>query len=695
MKLVRAGVKPLVTLTTTVLASAPVWIFAQEAGNGPELVSLFAQPEGVSATNPAVDPMRIPERMKGKVVLRAPASAPEIDPALEPPPVDLTQRSFAVDAIPVLDGADVNAEHLSQVMEPWSGKALSFDEFQMAANDLLRFLRENGHPDAVLRFSQMQFMENQQVAVAIEGLKPLEPYQDATPKIQVAGFDVNGVTRLTKAEVAEHMAQWSERELTVEQLGEAAESLARLLRDRGYALAQAWLPPQEIQNGIVRVDVLEGVVDEMSGTAGLTVTGDDARLKTEVAQEYLAEAVKPGEPLDVESLEAKVRLLNDLPGVKRVQTDLKPGTQPGTTQVVAQVEDDDLVNVLLTADNHGSEYAGAERLSANINLNSPSGNGEQFFANLTEADASRSYKLGAHAPVGHSGLRLGVSYSAMQVDFDLEQGFSVPINIASDSRAASLFASYPLKRSAQTNMDLYASLDFKNYQNSILYGAVENDRDITSASLGFSGDHIDQFNGQTRWGLTLTQGSVGLEEGSSYQFNDAQGAQTEGSYTKLNYSLERAQALPMDGLFLNIGLNGQWASGNLDSAEKFQLGGPNGVRAWPVGEGIGDNGWVANLELRKILAQPAWGRIEAFGFYDVGGITQYADLNSGVVYDGPNDYTLDGYGAGLSVTYGESGTVELVYAHKGGDNPNPTPEGTDSDGKSDQGRIWLTGKILF
>ncbi len=695
MKFVRAGIKPLVTLTTTVLAAAPMWLLAQEVDAEPQLVSLFAQPGGSSVTNPASDPMRIPERMKGKVVLRAPAAAPKIDPAIEPPPVDLTQRSFAVEAIPVLEGADVNVEHLAQVMEPWRGKTLSFDEFQLAASDLLKFLRENGHPDAVLRFSQMQFMENQQVAVAIEGLKPVAPYQDATPKIQVAGFEVNGVTLLSEAEVAEHMAQWSDRDLTVEELGEAAESLARLLRDRGYALAQAWLPPQEIRNGIVKVDVLEGVVDEMSGDNGLTVASEDARLKTEVAQAYLAEAVKPGEPLDVAALEEQVRLLNDLPGVKRVQTDLKPGSQPGTTQVMAQVEDDDLVNVLLTADNHGSIYSGADRLGANINLNSPSGHGEQIFLNLTEAEYSSSYKVGGHFPVGHSGLRLGLSYAAMSVDFDLEQGFSVPINIASDSSAASLFASYPLQRSAQTNMDLYASLDFKNYQNSILYGAVENDRDITSASLGFSGDHIDRFSGQTRWGLTLTQGDVGLVEGSSYQFNDAQGAQTEGSFTKINYSLQRYQSLPLDGLFFNASLNGQWASGNLDSAEKFQLGGPDGVRAWPVGEGIGDNGWVANLELRQILAQPDWGRVEAFGFYDAGGITQYADLNPGIVYDGPNSYTLKGYGAGLSLTYGESGNLQLVYAHKSGENPNPTPEGTDSDGKNDQGRLWLIGKILF
>lgn len=691
MKAVRAGMKPLFCLTTTVLAVAPVSLVAQSVESELKLVSVFAQPEA-EANN---DPLRIPQRMKGKMVLRAPAAAPNIDPEMQPPPVNLVQRTFALDAIPLLDGADVNLEHLQQVMAPWRDKQLSFDEFQLAANDLLVFLRENGHPDAVLRFSKMQFMEDQRVAVAIEGLKPVTPYQDATPKIQVASFDVQGVTLLSQAEVAQHMTQWSSRELTLEQLGEATESLAQLLRDQGYALAQAWLPPQDIQNGVVRVEVLEGVVDGESGINGLTLAEDSARLRTDVASAYLSSAVKPGKPLNIDALESQVRLLNDLPGVKRVQTDLKPGTLPGTTQVVAQVEDDDLVNLLLTADNHGSRYSGADRQSANINLNSPTGYGEQVFANLTQSSKTDSYKVGAHLPIGYSGLRMGVSYAAMDVDFDLAQGLSVPINIASESSAASVFASYPLQRSAQTNMDLFASVDLKNYKNSILFGAIENDRDITSASVGFSGDHIDRFSGQSRLGLTLTQGKVGLKSGSAYDYSDSLGAKTKGAFTKLNYSLQRFQSLPVGGLFFNSSLNGQWANGNLDSAEKFQLGGPEGVRAWAVGEGIGDNGWIANLELRKTLLQPDWGRIDAFGFYDIGAITQYAKPSSSIVYDGPNHYTLDGYGAGLNLAYGQKGSVELVYAQKARSNPNPTSDGMDSDGKNDQGRLWLTGKMLF
>jgi hemolysin activation/secretion protein len=52
------------------------------------------------------------------------------------------------------------------------------------------------------------------------------------------------------------------------------------------------------------------------------------------------------------------------------------------------------------------------------------------------------------------------------------------------------------------------------------------------------------------------------------------------------------------GFTLYASFSGQRASKNLDSSEEFFLGGPNGVRAYPQGEGAGDEGWLSRLELR-------------------------------------------------------------------------------------------------
>jgi hemolysin activation/secretion protein len=92
-----------------------------------------------------------------------------------------------------------------------------------------------------------------------------------------------------------------------------------------------------------------------------------------------------------------------------------------------------------------------------------------------------------------------------------------------------------------------------------------------------------------------------------------------------------------------VSLSGQIAGKNLDSSEQFALGGPNGVRAYPQGEGIGDEGYLANLELRHGLTN----NLQALLFYDVGSTTVNRD-----VFGPPsaNTRNLAGAGVGLRAT---------------------------------------------
>jgi hypothetical protein len=84
----------------------------------------------------------------------------------------------------------------------------------------------------------------------------------------------------------------------------------------------------------------------------------------------------------------------------------------------------------------------------------------------------------------------------------------------------------------------------------------------------------------------------------------------DARFNKLNFDIARIQ-LVSSGWSVYGRLSAQWATDNLDSSEKFILGGPYGVRAWPNGEAPGDQGWLAQLELRY-----RWGPVEPFVFYD-------------------------------------------------------------------------------
>jgi hemolysin activation/secretion protein len=665
-------------------------------------------------TSPAMDnslpdrgALRLPARNMGsKLVIRSLAApVPEAATMVTLPEFQLeeiTKRKFSLQGLSVGQEANVDQQKMNAVMTPWLNRELSFAEFQEASQALADYLRANGHPNAEVKISQMQFKQGQ-VGIAIAGLTP--PVIPTEPKLAVRDIKVTGATVISDAELKKALVPYFGRDLTVKEIGDATDAVSGALRNKGYALAQAYLPPQKIEDGVVTIAVQEGIVDGSAGKGGVTVTGAGETIKAEIIEGYLAQGVQANKPLNVNLLEHSLRIANELPGVQSITTNLAPGNEPGTTQVLAEVKPGKPVTGSLSADNFGNPWMGEGRISAAVNVNSPSGNGEQYFVNLSKAVGMSSYKVGGHTPVGYSGLRMGASYSSMHIDVGGKVNFTA-LGLSSDSDIASVFANYPLERSATRNTYLSASLDNKHYKsvsNTLTTASsINNDRVINGLSLGASGDVLGDWNGRLGWGVNLTTANVDLSGNTGYRDNidSPKGdAGIQGAFTKVNASLNHLQTITNDW-YLYTSLTAQYADKNLDSAEKFQLGGPFGVRAYPVGEGLGDQGWLATAEVRHNAGTTQLGDIELFGFADTGGVTQYNRLWSSANLYGPNGYQLSGYGLGLGITYQNKANVRVMVAEKIGSNPNPTPDlmtgkTSDSDGRTDNTRVWVVGTIVF
>lgn len=125
------------------------------------------------------------------------------------------------------------------------------------------------------------------------------------------------------------------------------------------------------------------------------------------------------------------------------------------------------------------------------------------------------------------------------------------------------------------------------------------------------------------------------------QATDATTATSNGTFVRLDYNLNRLQHLT-DKNTLSVALSGQQSDTNLGSSEKFALGGAYGVRAYPQGEGIGDGGWMTNLELRHSFRDS----VEGVVFYDAGSVT----TNRTPYAAGDNTRFLSGAGAGADAT---------------------------------------------
>jgi len=513
------------------------------------------------------------------------------------------------------------------------------------------------------------------------GIPPApKPALKAQPglKVQVTAFKITGNTVFSEAALLALISDQIGKELDFDELNQVANKIAVYYRSKGYFLAQAYLPVQEIKDGVVEITVLEGRVGEVK----LNMS-KDARLRESKARAILS-AIQPGDLINEKSLERGLLLLNDVPGAV-VRSTLEPGAKVGTADTVVDLGDDGKrVSGSVKADNWGSRFTGEYRLSANLNVNNPSGYGDLFSVSglTSNGNGSPMGRLSYVAPLGSMGTKLGVSYS--RLDYTLSQDYA-SLQAHGSAEIGSVYMLHPFVRTRNFNVVGVLGADKKKLQDLVDSINYKNDRDLRVYNAGISGDFSDSIFGGSlnTFSLTSTSGDVDIKIAAlKTQDQSAQGYKTFGSYNKINYEYQRQQALTHN-VSLFVSLHGQTASKNLVSAEQFSLGGPNEVRAYPVGEAVGDEGMVVNAEARWNVPQS---NFMLNGFIDYGHAQLHktpiaADIAAGT----PNWRNIVGYGVGLNVGKQDNYLLRTSFAWRGNRKDN-LPQ---ADTVARSPRAWL------
>lgn len=505
-------------------------------------------------------------------------------------------------------------------------------------------------------------------------------------KVKVVSFKITGNTVFPEATLQELVRDQVGQELDLAGLDQAAGAISQYYRSQGYFVARAYLPAQEIASGNLEIAVIEGRL----GAIKFTRSGE-TRLSEARAQELVADAAAVSSPIREQNIERGLMLLNDLPGVE-VKSTLVPGATPGTSDLVVETTEGALLTGSVDLDNYGNKYIGAVRAGATLNINDPAGLGDQIVVRgMTSGTGMRYGRLAYSLPVGNMGTRLGLAYSKMT--YELRKEFAA-LNATGDSSVASLFAVHPLIRSRNNNLYAIASYDDKRLSDELTIPSREvSDKNLDVFSLGLAGDMRDALGGGglSAASLTVTSGKLRLSGNANSVAQDPLTAQTNGSYSKFNYSLSRLQRVD-DTWSLYASLSGQAASQNLDSSEKFILGGI-GVRAYPQGEAAGDSGNLVNLEARYNVPGFDFGNLQLVGFIDYGRVKLHDTTWGGWQPIGrpnfPNTYSIKGAGIGLNLYKEADFSIRTSLAWKIGDNPGADAIGHDSDNKDSSVRFWL------
>jgi hemolysin activation/secretion protein len=553
-------------------------------------------------------------------------------------------------------------------------------------------------PDAGAQFSEQQRLQKRlpdHIPSFDQGeiIRPALTDRGGT-RITLQRIQFSGAVQLVpEAELLNLIKDAIGQELDFAGLEALAQRVTDYLKKQGYLLARAYLPRQDITDGQLEIAILAGKLESRNEPVKI-IPGGKLALRIDPArlQAIATKQLQSGAVVHDEDLQRAMLLLNDLPGIS-ARSRLEPGSEADTTRVVVDVEQAPMLTLTASLDNYGNRYTGDSRAVISLQADGPLGLGDRVALSVTHAELSDQAQFNFSLPVGDDGLRMGLSATHLESQTGKEFAAS-GIEAASDTYGLNL--SYPVIRTRQRNLWLNGALDRRRYTDSAK-GLITNQRQTRPLSLGVSGDLLDGWagGGFNQAGLALVGGTLAINEPLSRTGDQTQ-ANSQGRYHKWTWNLSRLQRI--DGpLTLLLTANGQISCKNLDSSEKFALGGPTALRAYAGGEASGDTGYFASAELRYELPAGSLGQWQFSGFLDHGQITLHHTEWFGAVNNvtGSNRYRLNGAGLGVSLSKPGSHTLRFVLARRIGDNPGRTTAGKDSDGLNDTTRAWLQALFWF
>ncbi|WLB56884.1 ShlB/FhaC/HecB family hemolysin secretion/activation protein [Bradyrhizobium sp. 521_C7_N1_3] len=484
---------------------------------------------------------------------------------------------------------------------------------------------------------------------------------DTKPQFVLRGIDVSGAQAIPRDRIAAAYQPYLGKNVSQANLAAIAGAISDLYRADGFHLSRAIVPPQDIADGRVRIQVIEGAIVQ-------------AELKGDGAEQFgvrpMLDRVLAEQPSRLATLERQLFLINSGPGIRITDTALEEiGGATGRFRLIVHLKTWHVFSSF-GLDNLGSSSVGPWQTYATGAFNSYLTPGDTLVVNLsTIANDPRELgfaRLSYDAPVGVDGVRLGASvlYSAVRPGDARRLDSDITTTEAFELRASTV----PFM-SQSSALTLTLAGTFSNVSEHDLYGPWYNDH-IRTASLTADYRLQDRFGGTNFATLTYRQG---LDIFGASHFDDdllsRDGAAS--NFSVLNLWFTRYQTLN-DAWSLKLSAASQTASRPLFISQQFYLGGAAFGRGYGAAEISGDNGLAGSLELRfdQKLNFRYWTGYQLYAFGDAGAV-----WNDG--YRLSDGLSLTSAGAGVRFFLPDDLQADLgvavPYSYRAPDNERRSP----------------------
>lgn len=474
---------------------------------------------------------------------------------------------------------------------------------------------------------------------------------DTRPQFALREISVSGAQSVSRDRIAAVYQPYLGKQVSQADLAAIADAISELYRAEGFHLSRAIVPPQDIADGRVRIQVIEGAIVQVE------LKGDGAE---QFGVRPMLGPVLAEQPSRLPTLERQLFLINGRPGVRITDSALEEiGGATGRFRLTVYLKTWHIFSSF-GLDNLGSSSVGPWQTYATGAFNSYLTPGDTLAVNLsTIANDPRQLgfaRLSYDTPVGVDGLRLGgsVLYSAVRPGDARRLDSDITTTEAFELRASIV----PLQSQSST-LTLTAATTFSNVSEHDLYGPWYNDH-IRTASLTADYRLQDRFGGTNFATLTYRQG---LDVFGASHFDDdllsRDGASS--NFSVLNLWFTRYQTLS-DAWSLKLSAASQTASRPLFTSQQFYLGGAAFGRGYGAAEISGDNGLAGSLELRfdQKLNFRYWTGYQLYAFGDAGAVwndgyrlgdgLSLTSAGAGVRFFLPNDLQAD-LGVAVPLSY--------------------------------------------
>lgn len=461
------------------------------------------------------------------------------------------------------------------------------------------------------------------------------PAPEAAPRTVLGAVVVEGATVFTPEQLAAAYKPYLAGEIGFQEVREIAEAITAMYRDAGYFLSRARVPSQVPELGVLRLEVVEGWIDEVAFAGGLE--------QHEALYRAYGDKLAAGRPTRLDTVERFVLLLGDLPGIT-ASGSIEEIDSDGRYRLVVEVERD-AVAAYVNVDNRGTRAVGRYEALLDVAVNGLLDGRDQTAATLFTVPHQPKELI--YGEIRHSRTfgseGLAVTVRASHSESDAGGNFQAS-DLGSRSSRGAVEVAYPLLRTRDANLWLNGSFE-ANAQRQEEFDQETYDDQLRVARGWVFGDLTDGLDGYNSLQLTYSRG-LDVLGASPEDSTDVSRTRGQATFNKLYSELRRYQPLG-DNWAIDAKIAGQWSDERLLAAEEFYLGGSRYGRAYDPGELGGSHGLAGSVELQWAeYAKVSWLDVYQFyGFYDAGAVWETSENG----YAGRE--TLASAGTGVRLTF--------------------------------------------